>query len=205
MMLRFAWSLPLLSVLALLAGCGTTRDPAHYLKHYRCAEPTVEEFTVCRKSGCRELSTLGYTAAEWQSIVEIFSPAPQSAEEERQRLQIAIAAMEQIIGQKNGTHVDRPRNRREGDNLGYQLDCISEATNTTVGLTLLQNNSLLHYHTVGYPQHRGFIQGRLPHNTAIVLENETEHAYVIDSWFHANGALPEVVPLKEWKAGYSPE
>ncbi|MGB0414164.1 MAG: hypothetical protein ACPGJU_06920 [Coraliomargarita sp.] len=203
-MLRLVGSCTLLAVLTLLVGCGATRNPAHYLKHYRCSEPTVEEFTVCRKAGCRELSTLGYTPAEWQSITAIFEPAPESPDEERERLRIAIAAMEQIIGEKNGTHVDRPRNRREGDNHGAQLDCIAEATNTTVALTLFQNNGILRYHTVGYPQHRGFIHGRLPHNTAIILENETGDAYAIDSWFHANGELPEVVTLAEWKAGFSP-
>ena len=48
------------------------------------------------------------------------------------------------------------------------------------------------------------MQGRLPHNTAILLENKTGEAYAIDSWFHANGELPEVLPLKEWRAGYNP-
>ena len=123
----------------LILGCGTTRDPAHYLEHYRCAEPSIEQFTVCSKAGCRQLSTLSYSGTEWQSIVQIFSPEALTADDERQRLRIAIATIEDIIGQKNGTHVDHPRNRREGDNHGAQLDCIAEATNTTVALTLLES------------------------------------------------------------------
>ncbi len=191
-------------LLALLTSCASTRRPALYLSHFDLKQPAVDDFEVCNSSGCRTVSKLSYTPNEWQSIRAVFAPAPSTAAEERERIKIAIAATEQIIGTKNGTSGDAPRNRR---NLGTgtQLDCIAEATNTTVALLLLEKEGLLKFHHVGYPQHRGFLRLRLPHNTAAIYENETDAHYTVDSWFFKNGEPPVCVPVKDWKAGYDPE
>jgi len=196
---------PLLAALALLfVSCATHRPPGHYLSYQGVdTSPTIDDFEVCRSSGCRKTSRLSYTEAEWRSIASLFEPAPATPAEERERIVVAIAAMEDLVGAKNGTRTDRPMNKRGGRHEG-QLDCIAEAANTTVGLLLLAREGLLRHHTVGFPVHRGFLQLKLPHNTATIHEKTTGDRYTVDSWFLANGEAPATVPVDAWRTSYSP-
>lgn len=187
----------------LLLGCESTRRPELYLSHFDLKVPATDDFEVCQSAGCRNVSALGYTESEWAGIRGIFEPAPTTPASERERIQIAVAAMEQIIGVKNGTSGDAPKNDRHLGT-GNQLDCIAEAANTTVALMLLDKEGLLHHHRLGYPQHRGFLQGRLPHNTASIYELDSGDHYTVDSWFFKNGEPPVCVPVKTWRAGYDP-
>lgn len=193
-----------LACIALLTGCESTRRPELYLSHFNLQQPAVDDFELCASSGCRTISQLGYTPSEWHSIRSVFAPAPTSAANERERIKIAVAAMEQINGAKNGTSGDAPKNNRKLGT-GAQLDCIAEAANTTIALMLFEQEGLLKFHTVGYPQHRGFLRLRLPHNTASIYEIETGAHYTVDSWFYKNGEPPICVPVDVWKAGYDPE
>ena len=195
----------LLVSIAFIAGCSTTtRDPRLYLGHFDVEQqPTVSDFETCSSAGCRKLTRLSYSESEWQSVRSIFEPTPQSATEERERLLVAVAAMETLVGEKNGTSADNPKNQREGSK-GPQLDCIAEAANTTVALLLLKQDELIRYHRVSYPQHRGFAHLQFPHNSAAVIEDQNGAHYVIDSWFFANGEPPICVSVAEWKAGYRP-
>jgi len=185
------------------SACSTTRNPRLYLSHFNLQEPSVGDFEVCASAGCRKLSRLSYSHEEWQSIVNIFNPAPTTPAGERDRLMIAIGAMETYIGAKNGTSADNMKNDRRVVT-GPQLDCIAEAANTTVALMLLEKEGLIRHHRIGYPQHRGFLRGRLPHNTASIHDKETGEHYAVDSWFYANGVPPICVPVSDWKAGYDP-
>lgn len=201
--MRFAKHSPL-AVAVLLAGCASMRQPSNYISNLGLNKsPAVHDFEVCDSAGCRSVTGLSYSAEEWNSIAAIFAPKPQSAAEERERINVAIGAMETIIGQKNDTLGDAPRNKRRFGT-GKQIDCIAEAANTTVALMLLEQSGLLHYHRVGYPQHRGFTRLRYPHNAASVVELESGAGHVIDSWFFAGGEPSISVPVEEWKAGYSP-
>lgn len=161
----------------------------------------MSDFEVCKSAACRKKSALGYTGAEWAGSRGIFEPAPTTPEAERERIKIAVALMEQINGPKNGTAGDAPKNKRHLGT-GNQLDCVAEAANTTVALLLVEKEGLLHHHCLGYPQHRGFLQGRYPHNTASIYELGTEDHYAIDSWFFKNGKPPVCIPLNLWRAGY---
>lgn len=192
------------SIAHLLIGCGSSRQPQLYLSYFDMKQPQVGDFEVCASSGCRTLSQLAYTAYQWGEISAIFEPAPTSPADERERIKIAVAKIEQIVGSKNGTSGDAARNQRP-KGVGKQLDCIAEAANTTVALLLFEKENLLRYHTVGHPQHRGLLHGRLPHNTASIYENATFNHYAVDSWFFKNGEPPICVPVNKWKAGYDPE
>lgn len=204
-MRRLSLALLVLSA-AFYTGCSTTtRAPELYLDHFDLLQsPTTSDFETCASAGCRKRTRLSYSESEWQSIRAVFKPAPLNAAEERERLLVAIAAMETLIGEKNGTSGDNPANQRNGSQEA-QLDCIAEAANTTVALLLLKQDGLLRYHRVSYPQHRGFAHLQFPHNTAAVIENDGGAHYAIDSWFFANGEQPICVTVAEWKAGYRPE
>ncbi len=192
------------SIVLLLMGCESSRHPQLYLSYFDMKQPQVGDFEVCASSGCRKLSQLAYTAYEWETICNVFESASTSPADERERIKIAVATMEQMVGSKNGTSGDAARNHRpKGD--GKQLDCIAEAANTTVALLLFEKENLLRYHAVGHPQHRGLLHGRLPHNTASIYENATGDHYTVDSWFFKNGEPPVCVPVNEWKAGYDPK
>lgn len=193
-----------LLILLSLSGCQSARLPSTYLSHFDLAKPQVGDFELCASAGCRKISRLAYSEQEWQGILSIFDPAPKTALDERERIKVAIAAMEQINGAKNGTSGDAPRNRR-AEGTGPQLDCIAESANTTVALMLLDQAGMLRFHSVGYPQHRGFFQLRLPHNSASIYETATGAHYTVDSWFNKNGEPPICVPVSEWRAGYDPE
>ena len=194
-------SLPILSLF--LSGC-VTHSLDNYLGHYQIENPKVEGFTVCRSYGCKKTSRISYTAEEWQSVRSIFSPASASASQERERIRVAIGKMEQIIGPKNDTALDNPRNKMRGVR-GNQLDCIAEATNTTVALLLLEKEGLFRFHKTAHPQHHGFLQLQGPHNTASIIELGNGAHYAVDSWFHAGGEMPEIVKIETWKAGYDPD
>jgi hypothetical protein len=69
-------------------------------------------------------------------------------------------------------------------------------------LILLRDKGLLRLHVIRYPQHRGFIQGLFPHNTAVIQEISSGDRYAVDSFYHASGERPEIVPLQQWLAGF---
>jgi hypothetical protein len=64
------------SIVLLLMGCGSSRQPQLYLSYFDMKQPQVGDFEVCASSGCRKLSQLAYTAYEWGEISAIFEPAP---------------------------------------------------------------------------------------------------------------------------------
>ncbi|MEM8867107.1 MAG: hypothetical protein AAGC73_02460 [Verrucomicrobiota bacterium] len=183
----------------LLAGCASQR-PQNYLNHYGIKPPTVADFEIGQTIGCKRTSELSYSTEEWAKITACFQPKPADAAAEREAIQKVIALMEQINGPKNDTYRDNPRNAIIGAK-GNQLDCVAEAVNSTVGLLLLEQEGLLQFHTVGYPQHRGFAQLKLPHNTASIIEKTTKDHYVVDSWYGKNGEEPDIQLVNEWRGG----
>lgn len=193
----------LLLPLLLCAGCASYLTPATYLSHYGIRNPEVTRFEVCTSAGCRRTETTRYSTEEWAAVESIFQPAPRNEEEERERIALAIALIEHLVGEKTGTSGDLPMNQRRGAT-GPQLDCIAEAVNTTIALTLLENGGLLRFHRVGYPKHRGFLNLTGPHNTATIESLQTGQSYVVDTWFRANGEPPCIVTTEVWVDGYHP-
>jgi hypothetical protein len=45
----------------------------------------------------------------------------------------------------------------------------------------------------------------MPHTTAVIRDIENRQDYVVDSWFFDNGERPVIMPLEEWKSGWSPD
>ncbi|MEF2146108.1 MAG: hypothetical protein V3573_11740 [Desulfovibrionaceae bacterium] len=162
--------------------------------------PKVAAFDVCGGFGCTVKHSLVLDEAQWRNVSELFFPRAIDAAEERCRIARAVALLEYLVGEKNGTAQDAPRNDLAG---AGQLDCIAESVNTSVYLLMLQGSGLLNYHVVGAPERRGtFIF--YPHNTAILVERDSGQAFAVDSWFRENGALPAVVPVQLWKDGWRP-
>jgi hypothetical protein len=194
-----------------LSCCAGTSTPSRFstddggdLMSHVDRDATPEAFGVCHGHNCHFHDTVRLTAAQWQEIRALFAPAPASPAEERARIGKAVALVETAVGELLGTKADRPRAPAIAVD-PTQLDCVDEATNTSTVLHMLGNAGLLRWHAVGEPAVRGSPFLLSIHFTAVVTEKGTGAPYAIDSWFHATGVLPEIVPLARWSDGYDPE
>ena len=125
-----------------------------------------------------------------------------SARAERKKLAQSIAEFEKIVGQYNGTSEDIWGTFQKTGH--KQQDCVDESTNTSIYLSTLKNRGHLNFHEVVIPQSR-FPLMKWPHQTAVIVEKETNISYAVDSWFHNNGMPPEIIELKIWKDGWKPQ
>lgn len=198
--------LPYLFSALFLNACLTdgTSGYSLYLTRKNLPEPTVERFAHCHGYGCENTQTLSFTPLEWKAISTRFKPTPQTAAEERKRIEEAIGHFEKIVGERAGTDKDlRGTFRKTGLR---QLDCVDESTNTTIYLRLLEKEGLLRFHTLQGPSSRLLIKGRpgWPHQTAVIKEIESGEAFAVDSWFRDNGYNALTVPMSEWNKGWLP-
>ena len=192
--------------LAALAACAGDHEPdgREFLARHSVAEPQPQLFTACHGYGCVRRSEIRLSEDEWERIRALFRPPPVSARDERIRVAAAIAALEKIVGERNGTDRDVGGTFKGFARRG-QLDCVDEALNTTGYVLMLKADGLLRWHRPRNPAGRGFFFDSWPHTTAVVTETASATDYAVDSWFHRNGAPPEVVPLEAWQDGWTPE
>jgi len=192
-----------------LMGCASTSNEklvghAEDLKSHK-------RFGVCSGYGCKTYQKTGLTDQEWQKVKDIFIPAPESPKEERQRISLAIAQIEQFIGPKTGTDNDKARAVVLNFSTKGQMDCIDEAFNTTSYLFLLRQDGIIKLHTLGQHLRRNFNDLSYPHSTATIHEIGLEKNiggsghFVVDTWFHQNGARAEIIPANEWSGPWYPD
>lgn len=199
--LRSAWATPLALALA-CASCA--QSPSQPLLRRYETQNSISSFRVCRDYGCSVTMPVSLSDAEWGEVRNVFMPAPANAAEERERIREAVALIERMVGPKAGTANDEAGAVIVTTNKRGQLDCIDEAYNTSNYLRFMHEDNLIDWHDIGEPARRGYIINRWPHNTATVIEHGSGASYAIDSWFGPNGALPDVVPLEDWRDGWSP-
>ncbi|MDB2683139.1 hypothetical protein N9Z27_02685, partial [Alphaproteobacteria bacterium] len=155
------------------------------------------------------IDTVELSKQEWEKIKKPFRRKPKTAQQEREKIATAIGTFEQIIGAKTGSEEDIHGTFIQTGT--YQLDCVDESVNTTMYIAALQNKDLIKFHDLHPPEGRVPIihAGRWPHQAALIEEKDTEKStenyYIVDSWFHDNGAPAEIIPLKQWKDGWKPE
>ncbi|MFN3230519.1 MAG: hypothetical protein ACE363_00010 [Alphaproteobacteria bacterium] len=189
----------------MLAACAGG-SPSTRLVEDHIETSTRSNFTFCSNYGCSVRWTMGLSTLEWDRVRAYFAPPAADAAAERAQIAQAIGEIERITGRKAGTDIDKPGAAIIAmHSLKGQHDCIDEAHNTTVYLTFMERDGLLKWHSVGEPAHRGMIIDRWFHNTATVIEKNTGAAYVIDSWFGANGEPSDVTTLENWMDGWEPE
>jgi hypothetical protein len=168
-------------------------------------KPTPNRFAVCFNHTCAETAVIGVTKTQWQKVRALFAPKAKSANEERRRIARAIALMERIVGPKIGTQNDKSRNFEGTLAEGNQQDCIDESTNTTTYLTMMEQDHLLHFHTVQETATRGWFIMGMPHTSAVIREDRSGIDYAVDSWFHDNGVEPEILTVEEWWKQWYPK
>ena len=189
-----------------LSGCTGAMDyyGALGVQYGLSPNPTPARFSVCHDHTCAHVDEVRLTPADWRAVRATFAaPAPDAATERRQ-IAAAVARLEQLVAPQIGAENDRGGNLAGFTAGGSQLDCIDESTNTTTYLTLLARDRLLHWHSVEPRATRNFIIFGWPHTTAVIRENDSDARWAVDSWFHDNGQPPEIVPLAQWRDGWSP-
>ena len=197
----------LAACLLVLSACasGTALEQAQeQVARAASGPPNPAAFGYCHGHGCSSIVPTGLTGEEWSEISGRFQPGAGSPVEERALIAAAVGRFEGFVGARVGTAKDLggtfPGYGRNG-----QLDCVDEATNTTVFLRILESQRLLRWHDVGAPVTRASFSFDWPHSTATVTERASGRAYGIDSWFYDNGQDAVAVPLDQWLAGWSPE
>ncbi|MGA7179978.1 MAG: hypothetical protein WBX11_10380 [Thiobacillaceae bacterium] len=166
-------------------------------------DPTPTRLSVCLNYGCDTVKVVGFRPNQWAAIKALFRNPPATAEQERDRLKMAIALIEFIVGDLAGTSQDKAGDLA-GLGLPGQQDCIDESVNTSLYLTLLESVGLMRFHTVGDRASRGYFPHGYPHTTAVIKERISGKEYAVDSWFFDNGKPPVIIPLQIWKDGWSP-
>lgn len=189
-----------IAIPAILSGCaGAVLGPGSYFAAYGLSpEPRPAAFDVCRNIGCTETVRVSLDGPEWALVQALFSPPPADGRDERARAARAVGTIEELAGPKAGTMHDAARNG-PGPPGTFQLDCVAEASNATVYLSMLERDGLLPLHRVGYPARRGFLF-LLQHNAAVLVERATGTAWAVDSWHGPNGSPADVWPLELWRA-----
>ncbi|MBF0369049.1 MAG: hypothetical protein HQL52_06295 [Magnetococcales bacterium] len=169
--------------------------------------PTPEGFSVCWRHGCKELAPVALTLNEWHQVGQIFSAQANSPTQERERMARAIGQLEKLVGPKTGTDKDKGGNFSGLFSQG-QMDCVDESINTRTYLKMIQAAGWLHFHKLtekGAKRGVSQVYFGWPHQAALVEEMESGERFVVDSWFHKNGQPAEIIPLKTWEAGWSPQ
>lgn len=182
----------------LLAACAAAPSPIA-----EAPAPSRDRLPVCWGYGCANLDVVALDDAEWRRVRAHFQPAAADAAAERVQIARALGELERIVGPKTGTAHDKggtfPGLFESG-----QMDCIDESTNTTTYLRLLAGQGLLRRHAVGEDVTRGYFIFGWPHSAATIREKANGMEHAVDSWFFDNGVDAVVVPLKQWRDGWSP-
>ncbi len=174
----------------------------NYLAKRGISAPSANEFQSCRAYGCQKIDKPTLSKKDWKKIDKAFRRKAKSAEAERKKIAKAIAAFEAIVGEQTGTSEDIFGTFEKTG--AYQQDCVDESINTSIYLRVLEERGHLKFHRAYTPQSR-VSMWRWPHQTAVIQELETSERYAVDSWFHDNGAPPEILPLKTWKKHWRPD
>jgi hypothetical protein len=166
-------------------------------------------FVQCYDFGCKTTQELHYSAANWDEIKALFTPASIDGAAEKQAIRRAVAAMERISGELSGTFRDKGGNY-PGSDIIRQMDCIDESTNTFQYLAALDELNLLKWHRVDNKQRR-IVWFVAVHWTATITELDSGERFVVDSWYRDNGELPYIQRLADWErrsdfpVAYNPE
>ena len=147
---------------------------------------------------------MSLSTVEWHEITAPLKVPLLTASNERAAIAMTVGNMENVVGQRTGTHLDRGGNFTGFGQPG-QMDCIDESTNTTTYMNMMAENNLLQHHSVmDRSTSFGFFAGA-PHTTAVIGENSSGQRFAVDSWFYDNGQPPAILDIQTWKAGWDPD
>jgi hypothetical protein len=167
-------------------------------------EPSL--FSVCYGNTCHTVEHVTLSPQQWEGVREFFLPPAETPQQERTQSANAIAYLEVEVGKQINSLGDRGGNLKGFGSSSNQLDCVDESTNSTSYMRMMEKDGLFRFHRVYKKSQRGLlIIGGWPHSTAVIQETGSGKKWAVDSWVHDNGTKPDIVTLKEWKAGWRPQ
>lgn len=164
----------------------------------------MHAFEICQGGGCAHADVLQLNESEWDNVLRLFTPMPETAEAERAAIAAAIGVLEDIVGTKTGTTADRAGTFGNSD-YPHQQDCNDEAINSTTFMRLMQQAGLIRLHKILDTRTRKFFFTGWPHTAAVLQQLDTQSEYAVDSWFYDNGHAAVILPMALWKSGYIPQ
>lgn len=190
-----------------LNACSATKQQSYsyYFDRRELNLPTQNGFDHCHNYGCQLVQNIELSKSQWGKIEKHMNPSAKTPEAERKQIEQAIAAFETIVGKIAKTDEDIYGTFKEMGR--FQLDCVDESTNTTSYLVALKERGYILHHDILGPSSRFLRNGfpGWPHQTAVIREHKDKKSFAVDSWFRDNGYPPFIIPLDEWRSGWTPE
>ena len=174
-------------------------DIVKTLEHLSLPVPDPANPIVCHGFGCAYRTPILLRTVDRTKIKQLFGKtAAKSPEGERRAVAEAMAWFEKRVAGEAGTANAKARAGLGNAGDPSQFDCLDKTANTIGLLAVIEQMGLLRHHTIDAPESRGGL-GSLPHTTAVVRERRTGKQWVVDGWTHANGELPDIMPLETWR------
>lgn len=168
------------------------------LEHLSLPVPDPANPVVCHGFGCAYRTPILLRNADRAQIKKLFVTAKKNPETERKAMAAAMAWFEKRVAAEAGTARAKARAGLGSAGDPSQFDCLDKTSNTIGLLSVVAQMGLLQHHVIDAPESRGGL-GSLPHTTAVVREKTSGRKWVVDGWTHANGELPDVMPLETWR------
>lgn len=162
----------------------------------------AESVNVCYFYGCKK--TISFELDDFSAaVLSKKMMSGENPEQERENVGWAVQQMYELAAQAYPPlREDRGGNFNDGSSNG-RMDCADHSENVATFLKVVEKRGWLRFHRTNGRQWRAPYFVDL-HYTAVLRENETKQDWAIDTWFKDFGQLPVIIPLSEWKKGYSP-
>ncbi|HNC51734.1 MAG TPA: hypothetical protein PLO14_05785 [Accumulibacter sp.] len=166
---------------------------------------SADSVRVCYNYGCLVEQEVHYSDSQLTQLRDLIGIA-RNAEEERERLSLAIGQLLAWAGEQSPISADRGGNFAD-DGVYGRMDCIDHSTTTTLLLQLLADHGWLHFHRVAEPAWRVRYLFELHYSAQIeelaapTADGGEPARFVVDSWFRDNGRPAAVLPLANWLDG----
>jgi hypothetical protein len=169
------------------------------LEHLSLPVPDPANPIVCHGFGCAYRTPILLRNVDRARINQLFDKAAvKSPEAERRAVAAVMAWFEKRVAREAGTATAKARAGLGHAGDPSQFDCMDKTVNTIGVLAVIEQMGLLRHHAIDEPESRGGL-GSLPHTTATLRERRSGQKWVVDGWTHANGELPDVMPLETWR------
>jgi hypothetical protein len=174
-------------------------DVVKMLESLSLPVPQPPNVLVCHGFGCYYRTPIGFGAGDRARLQGLMAGGRASPAAERKGIGAAYAWFEQRVAAEAGTARAIGRTTPGYAKDRSQFDCFDKTHNATELLALLAHFGLLVHHEIDVPQSRGYlVDFRQHHTTAVIREKGTGRRWSVDGWTHANGKVPDILPMEVW-------
>jgi hypothetical protein len=168
---------------------------------YRVRKDGSVTLRVCYNWSCAVQRRVTFTQEDLAAVTGHMAECPGNSLHDRvQRMRLGIWQM-QLLARKYVPALANDRAINDTDaELDGRADCVDHTTNSSTYLHILKDLGLLPSWTLAAPEVRNVLNPHAVHWTPVVIDDRTKREWSVDSWFHPNGQLPLVMPLRDWES-----